>query len=92
MAKNRGWVNFFGGLPKDKSRVTLDTNIIHYKELFICGAHGCVPRHHRKAAELISNRVVDVKPFISHRYPLDKIAEAFAMAESHAGMRVIVQP
>jgi len=92
MAKNRARINFFGGLPKDKSQVTLDTNIIHYKELFVCGAHGCVPRHHRKAVELISKGVVDMKPFISHHYPLDKITDAFAMAESHEGMRVVVEP
>lgn len=92
MAKNRGWVNFFGGLPKDQSMVTLDTNIIHYKELFVCGAHGCVPRHHGKAVELIATGVVDMKPFISHRFHLDHITEAFAIAESHAGMRVVIEP
>ncbi|MCP4641013.1 MAG: alcohol dehydrogenase catalytic domain-containing protein [bacterium] len=92
MAKNRAWVNFFGGLPKDKSMVTLDTNVIHYKELFVCGAHGCMPRHHQKAIDLIADGVVDMKQYVSHTYPLDQAAEAFAMAESHAGMRVVVQP
>ncbi|MBN2310284.1 MAG: zinc-dependent dehydrogenase [Candidatus Hydrogenedentes bacterium] len=92
MAKNRAWVNFFGGLPKDKSNVTLDTNIIHYKELFVCGAHGCMPRHHHKAIDLIAFGVIDAEQYISHRFPLDRAAEAFATAESHAGMRVVVQP
>ncbi len=92
MAKNRGRVNFFGGLPKDKSRVTLDTNVIHYKELFIMGAHGCVPRHHRRAVELIASGAVDVGKYISHRFALDDIDKAFAAAESHAGMRVVVNP
>jgi len=92
MAKNRGRISFFGGLPKGKSMVTLDTNVIHYKELFVCGAHGCMPRHHRKAIELIGQGVVDMKQYVSHEYPLEQTAEAFAMAESHAGMRVIVKP
>lgn len=92
MAKNRAWVNFFGGLPKDKSKVTLDTNIIHYKELFVCGAHGCMPRHHQKAVDLIASGVIDMKQYISHRFPLERTAEAFATAESHAGMRVVVTP
>ncbi|MCX5758993.1 MAG: alcohol dehydrogenase catalytic domain-containing protein, partial [Candidatus Hydrogenedentes bacterium] len=34
MARNRARVNFFGGLPKGQSNVTLDTNVIHYKEMF----------------------------------------------------------
>ena len=92
MAKNRARVNFFGGLPKDKSQVTLDTNIIHYKELFIMGAHGCVPRHHQMAVDLIASGAIQMGRYISHRFPLEKTAEAFAAAESHAGMRVVVNP
>lgn len=92
MAKNRARVNFFGGLPKDKSMVTLDTNVIHYKELFIMGAHGCVPRHHAMAVDLIAAGAVDMRRFISHRFALDEVTDAFAAAESHAGLRVIVNP
>lgn len=92
MAKNRARVNFFGGLPKGKSMVTLDTNVIHYKELFITGAHGCVPRHHQQAVELISLGSINVEPFISHRFPLEQAAEAFVAAESREGMRVVVNP
>lgn len=92
MAKNRALVNFFGGLPKEKENVTLNTNIIHYKELFITGAHGAMPIHHQKAIDLIASGTIDVKPFITASYPLDQINEAFARAESHDGMRVIVKP
>ena len=92
MAKNRARVNFFGGLPKDKSQVTLDTNVIHYKELFIMGAHGCVPRHHQMAVDLIASGAIKIGRYISHRFPLERTAEAFAAAESHAGMRVVVNP
>ena len=92
MAKNRARVNFFGGLPKDKSDVVLDTNVIHYKELFITGAHGAMPIHHLKAIELIASGTIDVRPFISDSFPLDDVARAFEAAESHSGMRIIVKP
>ncbi|HOZ45788.1 MAG TPA: zinc-dependent dehydrogenase [Candidatus Hydrogenedentes bacterium] len=92
MAKNRARVNFFGGLPKDRAQVTLDTNVIHYKELFVMGAHGQVPRHHQLAVDLIASGTIDMKPYISHRFPLAQVVEAFAVAESHAGMRVVVNP
>ena len=92
MAKNRARVSFFGGLPKGQSLVTLDTNLIHYKELFIMGAHGCVPRHHRQAVDLIASGAIRIGEYISHRFPLEKTAEAFAAAESRAGMRVVVNP
>ncbi|MDR0875629.1 MAG: zinc-dependent dehydrogenase [Clostridiales Family XIII bacterium] len=91
MARNRGRVNFFGGLPAG-SKVELETNIIHYKELIVSGAHGSVPRHHRLAVELIASGKLDMKPFISHRFPLDEVNEAFRVAESKEGLRVIVKP
>lgn len=92
MAKNRGWINLFGGLPKGRSTVPLDTNIIHYKELFICGSHGCMPRHHQKAVDLIADGVINVKQYISHRFTLDQAREAFAAAEGRSGMRVVIVP
>jgi len=91
MAKNRARINLFGGLPKG-STVTLDTKIIHYKELLIAGAHGAMPHHHMKALELIASGRLNMKDFISHNYPLEQIHEAFATAEGHAGMRVVVNP
>jgi L-iditol 2-dehydrogenase len=92
MAKNRARINFFGGLPKDKSVVPINTNMIHYKELLVSGAHGSMPVHHGKAIELIASGRVDVKKFMTHKFPLDKITEAFAAAEGHKGLRVIVKP
>ena len=91
MAKNRGRVNLFGGLPAG-SKVELETNLIHYKELLVSGAHGAVPRHHRQAIDIIASGRIDIKAFISHRYPLEQTPEAFAMAESKAGLRVMVKP
>lgn len=92
MAKNRARINFFGGLPADKANVTINTNLIHYKELFVHGSHGSLPRQHRKAVDLIRSGAIDVKPFITHSFPLDEIQKAFDTAASRACMRVVVHP
>jgi L-iditol 2-dehydrogenase len=92
MAKNRARINFFGGLPKDKSIVALDTNVIHYKELLITGAHGSMPIHHGQAVELIASSKVNVKKFLTHNFKLDEIGKAFETAEGHSGLRVVVNP
>jgi L-iditol 2-dehydrogenase len=91
MAKNRARVSLFGGLPAG-SKIELDTNIIHYKELLVMGAHGAMPRHHRKALELIAARRPDMRPYITDHFALDDIRKAFALTESHQSMRVIVNP
>jgi len=92
MAKNRARVNFFGGIPKTKTPVSIDTNLIHYKELFVHGAHGSMPIHHQKAVNLIAAGTIKISNYISHRFKLDDILQAFAVAESREGMRVIINP
>jgi len=91
IAKNRGRVNLFGGLPAG-TKVELDTNLIHYKELLVSGAHGSVPRHHKMAIDLIASGKINIGKFISHRLPLSEAAEAFRIAESKEGLRVLVKP
>jgi len=92
MARNRARINFFGGLPQTTGEVPINTNAVHYKELFISGAHGAMPIHHQKAVKLIASRVIEIEKFISNKFPLDKINEAFAEAEGHNGLRVVVKP
>jgi len=89
---HRGWVNLFGGLPKNMRPMSLLSNTIHYKECFVTGSHGCVPRHHETALQLLETGRVRVKPLITHRFPLREIGPAFEVMESRQGMKIIVHP
>lgn len=91
MARKRGQINLFGGLPAG-STVELDTNLIHYRELVVAGAHGALPTHHRKALELIGSGRIDIGKFVSHSFPLEEVVEGFRFAESHVGLRVVIEP
>ena len=90
-AKNRGRVNLFGGLAHGTT-VTMDTNLIHYKELSVHGTHGSLPIHHMKAVELIASGILDTEKFISHRLPLEDILKGIAIAENKEGRRVVINP
>jgi L-iditol 2-dehydrogenase len=92
MVAHRGYVNLFGGLGKDVRPLSVLSNVIHYKECFVTGSHGCVPRHHEMAVRIIEKGLVRVKPLITHVYPLEKINDAFATMESRQGMKIIVHP
>jgi L-iditol 2-dehydrogenase len=91
MVAHRGYVNLFGGL-KNQPKLTIDSNLIHYKECFVMGSHGSLPRHHRLAVDLIARGAVQAKSYLSALYPLEKITEAFAFHESRKGLKVIVAP
>lgn len=91
MVAHRGYVNLFGGL-KNQPPLTIDSNLIHYKECFVMGSHGSLPRHHEIAVNLITNGSIRAKDYISARFPLEKINEAFAYHESRAGLKTVVLP
>ncbi|RLE08511.1 L-threonine 3-dehydrogenase [Candidatus Aerophobetes bacterium] len=89
---HRGRVNFFGGLPPGSSKISIDSNLIHYKECFVLGSHGSVPRQHKLALNLLAEGRIKGKDFITHHFALDDIKEAFEVAEGHRGLKVIVNP
>lgn len=92
MVAHRGYVNLFGGLAKDAPPLTIASNLIHYKECFVTGSHGSVPRQHEIAVRLIAQGIVRVEPLVTHRFPITQINEAFDVMASRQGMKVIVHP
>jgi L-iditol 2-dehydrogenase len=92
MVAHRGYVNLFGGLAKSTRPMSLLSNTIHYKECFVTGSHGCVPRHHELAVRLLEQGIVRTAPLITHHFPLAEIEAAFEAMESRKGMKVAVHP
>jgi L-iditol 2-dehydrogenase len=91
MVAHRGYVNLFGGL-KGQPKLCIDSNLIHYKECFVMGSHGSLPRHHRMAVDLIAAGSVRAKEYVSAVYPLERTVDAFAFHESHRGLKTVVAP
>ncbi len=92
IAARGGRINFFGGLPTGKEIVPLNTNLIHYRELFVFGTSSQSIYYFRKTLELVSAGVLDVKRFITHRFPLYETPKAFETASSRVGLKVCVNP
>jgi L-iditol 2-dehydrogenase len=91
MVRHRGYVNLFGGL-KNQPKLTIDSNLIHYKECYVMGSHGSLPRHHEAAVGLIARGFVQAAHYISAVYPLEGIRDALEYHESRKGLKVIVAP
>lgn len=88
----RGRVNFFGGLPKNDRHITIDANIIHYKEVYVSGASSSLGRQNREALQLIAKGAISAQKYITHRFPLEATAEAFAAVESKEALKALVLP
>jgi len=91
MVGHLGYVNLFGGL-RGEPKLTIDSNIIHYKECFVMGTHGSDPRHHKKAVRLLATGAVHGSWYVSETFPLSHILDAYAFHEAHKGFKAIVHP
>jgi L-iditol 2-dehydrogenase len=92
MAAKRARVVYFAGLPKHDPVSPLDMNQLHYKELAILGAYGATHRQYRITMEYLDRRRDDLGRVVTHRFPLDRIAEAFETIRSGAGLKMVIQP
>lgn len=92
MAARNGRISFFGGLPKNDPTITLDSNVVHYRQLHIHGANGSAPEHNKRALEYISTGQVPVKDLITERLPLERALDAFAIVKAGTAIKVTVEP
>ncbi len=87
-----GRINFFGGLPKDRPTIALDSNQVHYKELVVTGTTACSTSDCWRAAHLVNAGRLDMRRLVSARYPLTAVHEAFARAEDRLALKIVVEP
>jgi L-iditol 2-dehydrogenase len=92
MVARAGRISLFGGLPKDNPTITLDSNLVHYRELTLVGANGSSPEHNARALELIASGAVPVADLITHRLPLDGVLDAFGIVARGEAIKVTIEP
>ncbi len=92
LAAPGGRINFFAGLPKERPTVSIDANLIHYKELVVTGSTGCSTEDCWKAVELVASGQIDLRPLITARFPLRDANSAIEAAQKGSGFKVILEP
>ena len=85
-----GRVNFFGGVPADKEPVAINTNLVHYKELYLTGSTRSSIAQFRKTLEFVSQGVLEISGVITHRYGIDEILAAFDNAKRALGVKHVI--
>jgi L-iditol 2-dehydrogenase len=91
LVRRTGVLNIFGGCPPGTT-IKLDPNVVHYNELTVTGTIGGSLEMFKKCLSLIGNHEVDVRPLITHHFPLDRVNEAFKAAQQSNAFRVLVEP
>jgi len=92
LASLHGKINFFGGLPKGKDEVQLNTNLIHYKELLVTGSHGSNTYQCQTVLDLQAARKINLKPLVTNKFPLTEVKQAFETALAGKGLKTVIYP
>jgi L-iditol 2-dehydrogenase len=90
LAAPAGRVSLFAGLPAAASRVELDTNLIHYKELVVTGSTASTAESCRAALELITSGQVDTGALIDTRRELSAAPEAIELLRARRALKAAI--
>ena len=91
MAKPGGYISFFGGVPKG-AMTEIDSNIIHYKGLWISGQTGGTALAIDTGIDLVLSGRIDYRKYITKRMPLDKIMEAIDICKAGKAVKIAICP
>jgi L-iditol 2-dehydrogenase len=92
MLARRGRLSLFGGLPRDAPNITVDANLVHYRELTLVGVNGSTPAQNKQALELIASGAVPVADLITHRLRLDQVLEGIEIVARGDAIKVTIEP
>jgi L-iditol 2-dehydrogenase len=86
-----GLIMFFGGLPEGKSKVSLDTNLIHYKQITITGITRSSLSQYRACLALVASHRVVVRDIATGSAGIDGIKDSFAQVMQGKGLKSVIE-
>ena len=72
------------------TRISMDPNIIHYRQLHVHGSIDCTVRNFRRAARLLAN--LRMEKLVTASFPLERTAEAFRATRERDAVKITIEP
>jgi len=92
MAAPFGRICFFGGLPHKDPKITINSNLIHYRNLIVTGVTGGSNADYKRGLKLLVGKKINLMAVVSATYPLSQAAEAFQTALTGKALKIILRP
>lgn len=85
-----GQVLFFTP-SKPGEQLTIDPNYLYFRDIDIITSYSCGPDDTIEACKLIARKVISADTLVTHRFPLEKAAEAFRLtAQAGESLKALV--
>ena len=91
VVRRGGRIVYYGGFPEGIDS-GLDPRRMHQEEIVVSGARGQTLEDWQEATRLLAAGLIDVKPLITGRYPLNDLPQALEHAVRQSSFRIIVNP
>ncbi|MEM1552143.1 MAG: alcohol dehydrogenase catalytic domain-containing protein [Candidatus Bathyarchaeia archaeon] len=83
-----GTLLLFGGF-QEKTKIVLDAHQLHYREITVTGTTGYWSHMFVEAMKELIKYEKTFSSIVTHRFPLDKFAEAFRVLQARTGLKVV---
>ena len=87
-----GRVHVYASIHPRGTRISVDPNLFHSKEVVLTGTMSQDKQDMRKAVDMIARGAIDLRPLISRTYPFMELETALQAAIQPDTYRVIVKP
>jgi L-iditol 2-dehydrogenase len=92
MSRNGGTILEFGGCPPG-TRISVDTEFLHYGERTLIGVFHTRPAYFVEALRLIASRMVEVQPLITRKMSLEEVNDAFRiLTTTKKALKIAIVP
>ncbi len=85
-----GRLCLFSGLVARGANLSLDANLVHYRELSIAGAYGSTATQNSAALNLIASGKVPVASLITQRLSLEEIEKGMEYVSQREGLKAVI--
>lgn len=92
MARKRGIIVLFGGVPKSNPMTSLNSNLIHYNELTVTGAFSYPSCGLRDALSYLNEKKITASKYTNVIVPLDKICDGIMLSKQGKALKAVVKP
>jgi len=91
LVRKGGSVNFFGGCPS-RTKVSFDTELIHYSNLTLLASFHHTPHGIRRALEFIEAGLIRAEDFVDGECPLSRLPKLFKqMAAGNHAIKTLIR-
>lgn len=92
MARKRGTVVIYGGVPAHSEETVLNSNLIHYNELTVTGAFSYPATGLAAALLAIHSGKINAEAYLTACVPLERVVEGMDMVSSGQALKVLIDP